>query len=303
MAKVILSAGIRGGGAAGAAPEHGAVEQGVPHHAVAAVHAAGDLTGCEQALDGGAAVPVDHQPAVLVVKHGIGQDRFGQRVDPGVAVAPHHVGQHLVGHLRLDPGGVEEHRRAAVRRGQAAALVALLHDRLRDRIAWRQLVDEPLALAVHQQRAVAARGLGDRVALQRRGPGAAVGVVLQRVLVAGRSSQLACQSGHLAGGAGLVGGQHAAAPGLRIAAPAGRQDDAAGLDRGRLTFAVDGRGEVPVGLRQGRQRRVAVDLDALGGERAAQGVGDGVAGAVAHLQQAPGGRAAAAGQPVAVALA
>ena len=37
----------------------------------------------------------DHEPAVLVVKHGIGEDRLGQRVDPRRAVAAQHVRQHL----------------------------------------------------------------------------------------------------------------------------------------------------------------------------------------------------------------
>src|SRR6185312_7482644 len=106
---------------------------------------------------------------------------------------------------------------------------------------------------------------------ERRGPGATVGVVLQRVLVAGGRSQLAGQRRHLPGGAGLVGGENASAPGLRIAATAGGQHDGAGLDRGRLPVAVDRRREVPVGLRQRRERRVAVDLHALGGQRAAQG--------------------------------
>ena len=38
-------------------------------------------------------VLVDHEPTVLVVEDGVGVDRLRERVDPGSAVAPQHVGE------------------------------------------------------------------------------------------------------------------------------------------------------------------------------------------------------------------
>ena len=55
---------------------------------------------------------------------------FGRRVEPGRAVAPQHVRQHLSRGLRLDRPGVQPRGRASVRRGQAAALLALADDRI-----------------------------------------------------------------------------------------------------------------------------------------------------------------------------
>src|SRR5512132_3344655 len=65
--------------ATGATPEHRALEERVAHHPVPAVRAAGDLARRVEALGGRLAVLVDHQAAVLVVEHRVGEDRLGQR--------------------------------------------------------------------------------------------------------------------------------------------------------------------------------------------------------------------------------
>ena len=139
----------------------------------------------------GLAVAVDAQAAVLVVQHRVGQDRLAQRVDPRRAVAPQHGRDHLRGDLLVDRGRVQVHRRAPVGRHQAAARLALAHDRRGDRVARGELVAEPLAGGVSQRRAVAAARLRDREALQRRRPCAAGGMVLERVVVAHLGAQRA----------------------------------------------------------------------------------------------------------------
>ncbi len=137
-------------GPSGACAEDRAVEQRVAHHAVPPVHAAGDLARREDAVDGRPPVAVDHDPAVLVVQHGVGVDRLGERVDAGRAVAPQHVRQRDLGVRRIDRPAVEQHRAAPVGRRDAAALVALAHDRLGHHVAGRELVDEPLAVPVQR---------------------------------------------------------------------------------------------------------------------------------------------------------
>ena len=131
--------------APGAAAEDAALEQRVAHHPVAPVRAAGDLAAGEEALEGRLAVLVDHEPAVLVVEHGIGEDRLRQRVDPGRPVAAEHVGKRHVGVRLGDPGRVEPDGRAAVRALDAAALLDLVEDRLRDLVARAERVGELLA--------------------------------------------------------------------------------------------------------------------------------------------------------------
>src|SRR6185312_12651694 len=184
-------------------------------------YAARDLPGGEQARDGGLAVVVDAQAAVLVVQDGVGQDRLVQRVDARGAVTAQHRGDHLSGDFGIDGGRVEMHGRAPVGRDQPAALVALADDGRGDRVARRELVAEAVSGGVAEGGAVAAARLRDREALQRRRPGAAGGVVLERVVVAHLGAQTAGERRRLAGRAGLVRGQDARVVGLLVAAPAG----------------------------------------------------------------------------------
>ena len=79
------------GGPPGATAEDAALEQAVAHHAVPPVRAAGDLAAGVQPLERRLGVRVDHEAAVLVVEDGVGEDRLGERVDPGGAVAAQHV--------------------------------------------------------------------------------------------------------------------------------------------------------------------------------------------------------------------
>ena len=103
---------------------------------------------------------------------------------PPGAVAAQHVRERHVGVGLGDARRVEVDRGAAVGRLDALALRDLVDDRLRDHVARAERVGELLAVGVQQHGAVGARRLGDRVALHRRRPGAAVRVVLERVEVA-----------------------------------------------------------------------------------------------------------------------
>ena len=251
----------------------------------------------------GLAVASDAQAAVLVVQHRVGQDRLAQGVDPRRAVAPQHGRDHDGRDLRVDRGGVQVHRRASVRRGQSAALLALAHDRLGDRVAGRELVAEALAGGVSQRGAVAAAGLGDREALQRRRPGAAGGMVLERVVVAHLGAQGAGEHGRLARGAGLVRREHAGGVGLGVAAAAGGEHDR-GRIQAALVVAVAQRGaEMAVRALEADQSGVIVDGDPAAVELGPQRLRDRVPRAVAHLQETGDVGAAAAREPVAAAVA
>ena len=115
-------------------------------------------------VDRGRAVLVDHEPAVLVVEHGIREDRLGERIDPGRAVAAQHVRKRDLGVLLRDLRRVEPDRGAPVRGLDAASLAHLVDDRLGDLVARAELVGEVLAVLVQELGAVGARRLGDRVA-------------------------------------------------------------------------------------------------------------------------------------------
>ena len=106
----------------------------------------------------------------------------------------------------------------------------LVHDRLRDLVAGAQGVRELRAVGVQEDGAVGTRGLGDGVALHVLGPGAAVRVVLERIEVAGLGAEVERDPRHLAGRAGVVGGELAALLGLAKAAAPGREDHRPRLD-------------------------------------------------------------------------
>src|SRR5207253_4331399 len=112
-------------------------------------------------------------------------------------------------------------------------------------------------------------------------PGAAVRVVLERVQVTRRRTEIERDLRHLAGRARMVGGQLAALLGLAVAAPARREDDGRRLER---VLAASGAPAV-LGRLECGQGRLGEDLR----RRALDGVTergrDRVACAVADLQQ------------------
>ena len=152
-----------------------------------------------EALERGLGVLVDHETAVLVVQHRVREERLGQRVDARAAVAAQHVRQRDLGVGLGDAGRVEPHRRPSVLGLDAASRLDLVEDRLRDDVARAERVGELLAVRVQEHGAVGARRLGDRVPLHRRGPGAAVRVVLERVEVARLGAGVERDPRHLAG--------------------------------------------------------------------------------------------------------
>ena len=242
------------------------------------------------------------RPAVLVVEHGVGEDRLGERVDATAPVAAQHVGKRDLGVLRCDPGRIEPHRRPAVLGEDAPPGLDLVEDRLRHLVTRPQRVRELLAVGVQEHRPVRAGGLGNGVPLHGRRPGAAVRVVLERVEVTRLGTGVECDPGRLAGGVGMVGGELAARRGLGEAAPSGREDDGRRLD---LVWAVGG-GEGRAPAARGRLERVQPVVGEHGAvpcfEPLAQRLGDRVAGSVSHLEQAPPRGAAAAGQAVTAVL-
>ena len=170
-------------------------------------------------------VGVDHEAAVLVVEDRVGEDRLRERVDPGAAVAPQHVRQRDLGVVLRDPRGVEVDGGAAVLGLDALALLDLVEDRLADLVARAERVGELLAVGVQEHGAVGARRLGDRVALHRLGPGAAVRVVLELVEVARLGAEVERDPRHLAGRVRVVRRELAALLGDAEAAAARREDD------------------------------------------------------------------------------
>ena len=141
-----MSALASAAAAAGAPAEDGALEQRVAHHPVTPVRAACDLAAGIDAVEGRARVLVDHEAAVLVVENRVGQDRLGERIDAGRTVAAEHVRERDLGILLGDARRVEQHRRAAVGRLDAAARLDLVDDRLRHLVARAERVGELLAV-------------------------------------------------------------------------------------------------------------------------------------------------------------
>ena len=118
---------------------------------------------------------------------------------PAGAVAAQHVRERELGVVRGDARRVEVDGGAAVGRLDALALRDLVDDRLADDVARAERVGELLAVGVQQHGAVRARRLGDRVALHRLRPRAAVRVVLERVEVARLGADVERDARHLAG--------------------------------------------------------------------------------------------------------
>ena len=153
---------------------------------------------------------------------------LGERVDARGPVAAQHVRQRDLGVGLRDPRRVEVDRRPAVGRLDAAPCCDLVDDRLRDDVARAERVGELLALGVQQHGAVRPRRLRDRVALQVRGPRAAVRVVLERIEIARLGAEIERHPRHLAGRIRMVRRElaallrlgEAAAPGASTTVPA-----------------------------------------------------------------------------------
>ena len=259
---------------------------------------AGDLAAGVHALQRRLGVGADRQAAVLVVEHGVGQDRLLERVDAGAAVAAEHVRQRDLGVVGRDPRRVEVDGGAAVLGLDALAVLDLVEDRLADDVTWAERVGELLAVGVQEHGAVGARRLRDRVALHRLRPRAAVRVVLELVQVARLGAEVERDPRHLAGRVRMVGRELAALLRDPEAAAAG------GEDHGRRVELVLAAGRAPAVLArlERRQRAVGKQGAAARLERVAKRLRDRMPRAVAHLEQPLGRRAAAAGEPVAAVL-
>src|SRR6266511_54633 len=273
------------GRAPGAPAEHRALQQRVAHHPVAAVRPARDLAAGEHAFERRLAVLVDHEAAVLVVEHRIGEDRLAQGVDATGAIAAQHVREGDLGVGLRNAGRVEIDRRAAVLRRHASSLLDLLEDGGRDCVARPERVGELLAVGVDEDGAVGARRLGDGIALHVPRPRAAVRVVLQSIEVAGFGAEIECNLGHLAGRAGMVRRELATFLGFSVAAPARRQDDGArcDLDLPSVLAPAGGDPAAPGGAQAG-QRMMGEGRSTRALEGLAQGLGDCVARAIADLE-------------------
>ena len=124
-------------------------------------------------------------------------------------------------------------------------------------------------------------------------------MVLQRVEVARLGAEAERDLRHLAGRIRMVRRELATLSASRVAAAAGSEHDGAGVD----DVVADARTPAAVRLPELAQRRVREARPAAGLPRFAQLLRDRVARAVADLEQALRGRAAAAGEPVAAVLA
>src|SRR5829696_4719793 len=76
-----------GRGLACAPAEHAALEKRVAHHPVTPVRPPCNLAAGEEALQRGLTTGIDDEPAVLVVKDGIREERLAERVDAASTVA------------------------------------------------------------------------------------------------------------------------------------------------------------------------------------------------------------------------
>ena len=198
-----------------------------------------------------------------------------------------------------DARRVEVDRGPSVGRLDALALLDLVEDRLRDRVARPERVGELLAVGVEEHGAVRARRLGDRVALHVRRPGAAVRVVLQRVEVARLGPELDARSASPRRSRRDGSSTARRAPRPRGAAAAGGEDD---RRRVELVLAAARPPAVLAGVELG-ERRLRERRRPSTTRRPRAAHRDRVARPVADLEQALPRRAAAAGEPVAAVLA
>ena len=246
---------------------------------------------------------VDHEAAVLVVEDGVGEDRLAERVDAAAAVAAEHVRQRDLRVGGRDTRRVEPDGGPAVLGQRPAAGLDLVEDRLRDHVARPERVGELLALGVQQHGAVGARRLGDRVALHRRRPGAAVRVVLERVEVARLGARVERDPRRLTGRVRMVRRELAARLGLREAAAARGEHDRRRRRRRRGRPASRrSRASLPSIGSSSVEPMVRERLAAPRLERLAQRLRDRVARPVADLEQPLARGAAAAREAIAAVL-
>ena len=189
-----------------------------------------------------------------------------QRIDARAAVAPQHVRERDLCVGLRDPRRIEVDGRAAILGLDALALRDLVEDRLADDVARAERVGELLAVGVQEDGAVGTRRLGDRVALHRLGPGAAVRVVLELVEVARLGAHLQRDPRHLAGRVRMVRRELAALLRHLEAAAAGGEDDGGRVE---LVLAARGAPAVAALLERG-QRAVREERAAARFERVAQ---------------------------------
>src|SRR3954447_3927133 len=164
--------------------EYDTFQEAVAHHAIPSMCAPRDLAARIDAVQRGLRIVADHETAVLVMQHRVGEDLLREGIDSGCAVAPQHVRKRDLRVLARDARRVEVDGGTTVGRLDAFALRDLVHDRLADDVARAEGVGELFAVAVQQDSTVRARRLGNRVALHVLGPSATVRVVLQCVEVA-----------------------------------------------------------------------------------------------------------------------
>src|SRR5205085_2566164 len=113
----------------------------------------------------------------------------------------------------------------------ALALLDLVEDRLRNRVARPERVGELLTVRVDEHCAVSARRLGDGVALRVRRPRAAVRVVLEGIEIARLRAEVERDLRHLSRRAGMVRRQLVALLRLPVAAAPGGEDHRRRLER------------------------------------------------------------------------
>src|SRR5262249_58013740 len=137
--------------------------------------------------------------------------------------------------------------------------------------------------------------VGSGVAWLRGGPGAAVGVVLERVVVSELGARVARDLRPLARRAGMVRGQLSTLLRDPVAAPAGGENDRARVDH----MLAAGRAPAVLAALEPGQRRLRERLHRGVLDPVAQRLRDRVPGAVADLEQPLPRGPAAAREPVA----